>query len=42
MMAGLIELACQKEVYIKQESGFTKQEFLQDGFEQIFNGMMQK
>ena len=39
MVSGLIKLAVNKEKYIKQESGLTKQEFLRDGFEQIYNGI---
>lgn len=36
MISGLIKLACEKERYILQAGGLTKQEFLEDGFEKIY------
>lgn len=42
MISGLIKLANQKEEYIKREAGLTKQEFLREGFEQIFNGILEE
>lgn len=36
MISGLIKLACEKEQYILQAGGLTKQEFLEDGFEKVY------
>lgn len=37
MLSGLIKMASEKEAYIKQVSGLSKQEFLRDGFEKLFD-----
>lgn len=37
MISGLIKLASEKERYILQACGLTKQEFLEDGFEKVYN-----
>ena len=42
MISGLIKLAGEKEEYVTRKSGLTKQVFLRDGFEQIFNGILKK
>lgn len=36
MISGLIKLASEKEKYILQASGFSKREFLNEGFERIY------